>query len=595
MSVLSRTTVGGCTYDALCKGAINYACDRSCLVDLAFIAQRQCPIQMLAQKLEENLQGLEIERDGRVTQFYIGKAYVMQKKKRGGGFQRFDAMDPNTWRQNGISSRWRRHKLKGRHGLIVLTVVTRYTTPDDLSQQVYATTLQQKLIEYYKKDPRFEDENYRGDGRRQTRQMFYGYALYVAFIIDENHDMAGSDDGCAGVPFNIIDYESPTRYCISNSAQSVSSRYVNSEENGKKIDAQKCSDPQKRVRFQDGLCSEGHSNELLHRTYASPHGCTSTNFNHRFMVFQMSCPSQSNTPSSTINLYSTPDASRENTKVKRISLAANPKTLKSLHNNSTLPPPHKIPHVSSSVEELVPFNIAPSLPPLPPLLPTLPPPTSSLPSCPRPLPTPPPPTSSLPSRPLPTLPPPTSSLPSCPRPLPTPPPPTSSLPSRPLPTLPPPTSSLPSCPRPLPTLPPSTSSLLPPRPRPCPPFFPPPPPPPPPPHRLPPPTSPFLPSRPRSHPPLSPPRPCLPLTSSLPPSLSPSLPPPPILLPSRPLPPHHHRPPPPTPPPTPPTPSPPAMFTDATSFSAATAVRVSQFVQPANRPRHISVIVSLGK
>ena len=565
MSAISRTTVGGCTYDALCKGAINYACDRSCLVDLAFNAQRQCPIQMLAEKLEENLQGLEIERDGKVTKFYIGKAYVMQKKKRGGGFQRFDAMDPNTWRQNGISSRWRRHKQKGRHGLIVLTVVTRFATPDDLSQQVYATTLQQKLIEYYKKDPRFEDENYRGDGRRQIRQMFYGYALYVAFIIDENHDMTGSDDGCAGVPFNIINYESPTRYCISNSAaQNVSSRYVNSEENGKKIDAQKCSNPQKRVRFQDGLCSEGHNNELLHRTYASPHGCTSTNFNHRFMVFQMSCPSQSNTPSNTINLYSTPDASRENTKVKRISLAANPKTLKSLQNNSTLPPPHKIPHVSSSVEELVPFNIAPSLPPPPPLLPPRPCPPLS-PPCPHPLP--PPPTSSL--------------LPSRPRPLPTPLPPTSSLPPH---------------PRPLPTLPPSTSSL-PPRPRPCPLFFPPPPP-----HRRPPPTPPpFLPSRPHSHPLLSPPRPprpCPPLTSSLPP-LPPSLPPPPTLLPSRPCPlpllPHHHRPPPPTPPPTPPTPSPPAMFTDATSFSAATAVRMSQFVPPANRPRHISVIVSLGK
>ena len=190
-SVASRTTLGGCTFEDLCNQAElkNYVCDASCLVDLHKTNADEV-VQLLAEKLEDNIRELEIAREGQVTKIYIGKTFIRQRRKRGGGhgFQQFDPMQPTTWKKNGISSRWGSHKALGKHGLIVLTAVTRELAPVGLNQQDYVLMLEQKLIHHYKlkNDVRLENET-SSEGAR-TKNLTRGYALYVAFIIEINDD-----------------------------------------------------------------------------------------------------------------------------------------------------------------------------------------------------------------------------------------------------------------------------------------------------------------------------------------------------------------------------------------------------------------------
>ena len=182
-SVASRTTVGGCTFDELCNGVENYVCDSSCLVRLEQTFDVDTAVKSLCKKLEDNIQELEMN-DRVVKSFYIGKTYIKKRRKRGGGFQRFDPMDPTTWRKKGISSRWGKHKSQGRHGLIVLTAVTRNTIPTN-NQQEYALMLEQRVLHHYRiinEDPRLQNDTF-SEGKRG--EMSYGYALYAAFVTEQ--------------------------------------------------------------------------------------------------------------------------------------------------------------------------------------------------------------------------------------------------------------------------------------------------------------------------------------------------------------------------------------------------------------------------
>lgn len=140
-------------------------------------------VSRITTELDSIIQDVEEERSGEVTNLYIGKAPITIKKKfkKGSCLQR---MDPTTWGKSGIGSHWRRHRLKGRDGMIVLTAITRETTPDDIDQQEYALMLQQKLIKNFKAGPNSQQR-----GRRQTRNPD-GYVLYAAFCINKNHDFA---------------------------------------------------------------------------------------------------------------------------------------------------------------------------------------------------------------------------------------------------------------------------------------------------------------------------------------------------------------------------------------------------------------------
>ena len=199
-SVISCTTVGGCNFDALCRGAENYACDTSCLVNLSTMANSSETsetdvavdeiVKRLKEKLEDNIRELERQRDGKVTKIYIGKTFIKKRKKRGGGFQQFDPMQPSTWKKNGISSHWGSHKRKkGKHGLIVLTAVTRKVVPKGVAnQQRYALILEQKLIHRYEFDEDVRLENKSSGEGAQTKIICYGYALYVAFTFEKDAD-----------------------------------------------------------------------------------------------------------------------------------------------------------------------------------------------------------------------------------------------------------------------------------------------------------------------------------------------------------------------------------------------------------------------
>ena len=182
-SVASRTTLGGCTFDELCNGVENYVCDSSCLVRLERTFDVDTAVKCLCKKLEDNIQELEMN-DRVVKSFYIGKTYIKKRRKRGGGFQRFDPMDPTTWRKKGISSRWGKHKSQGRHGLIVLTAVTRNTIPTN-NQQEYALMLEQRVLHHYRiinEDPRLQNDTFSEGKRGETS---HGYALYVALVTEQ--------------------------------------------------------------------------------------------------------------------------------------------------------------------------------------------------------------------------------------------------------------------------------------------------------------------------------------------------------------------------------------------------------------------------
>ena len=75
----------------------------------------------LVKWVDNTIRDIEMQSEEKVVKFYIGKMYVRKNKKS----KVFDTMNPNTWRKEGIRSRWCHHKHQdcGRNGMVVLTVV----------------------------------------------------------------------------------------------------------------------------------------------------------------------------------------------------------------------------------------------------------------------------------------------------------------------------------------------------------------------------------------------------------------------------------------------------------------------------------------
>ena len=196
---------GGCTLAQFCQPQEpqdNYVCDRDCLVNLRqFEGGVNARVGALKDKVAYILG--QTQQRGQVKGFYIGKTYVDKKESAAN----LDAMDPETWIKEGISSRWH-NKYKPRpinpngpncNGLIVLTVVTKdmlprnpeNEDPDDnqshTDQQDYAIMLEQKLLHNYKienYDPKIKNDSF-GEGYRGD--MHDGFAVYVAVKLEENN------------------------------------------------------------------------------------------------------------------------------------------------------------------------------------------------------------------------------------------------------------------------------------------------------------------------------------------------------------------------------------------------------------------------
>ena len=201
------------TFDRFCQGHDNYVCDQHCLVDLREIRSISDRVEALKIKVADVLDQVQ-QRRGQVEGFYIGKTYVDKKDR----VPNFEAMNPRTWKKEGISSRWQ-NKYKPRpqnpyerenpncNGLIVLTVVTEEMLPpnpenedvDDnrshTNQQDYALMLEQRLLHNYKIEaynPKIRNDSF-GEGYRG--RMRPGFAVYVAVKLEENVGRLGQQFG----------------------------------------------------------------------------------------------------------------------------------------------------------------------------------------------------------------------------------------------------------------------------------------------------------------------------------------------------------------------------------------------------------------
>ena len=122
MSVYSRTTTGGANFDLLCTGDVrNYSFNPANIAGEKKVKHIK---QKLVKKLKDTVTALQIGSSKKIAKIYIGKTFIRQRKNTRGGYITFDPLDHNTWRNNGISSRWCEHRKKkyGKDGLVVYWV-----------------------------------------------------------------------------------------------------------------------------------------------------------------------------------------------------------------------------------------------------------------------------------------------------------------------------------------------------------------------------------------------------------------------------------------------------------------------------------------
>ena len=202
----ARSTVGGCSFDYLCANERpNYACDN--LISLSKESQADGCAPSLVQatnKLVDHvkscIQSIEIGRNRKVEQFYIGKTLTHRKKK-----VKFNHMRSNTWKlSDGISKRFKKHRGEGygRDGLVVLTTVTRTAIPstvhqnkDKVKQELYAFALENRLIQHFlikKDDSRIANKSLHSGGSDGNKSI--GYPIYMAFKLEDRDSESGSID-----------------------------------------------------------------------------------------------------------------------------------------------------------------------------------------------------------------------------------------------------------------------------------------------------------------------------------------------------------------------------------------------------------------
>ena len=190
MSVVSKTTQGGADFELLCTGTIrNYSFNPA---DIAGQREAEDIKQKLIAQLEDTVRELELQSDRTIANIYIGKTFIMRRKKPGGGYLKFDPVNSYTWRKKGICSRWNAHKHEdyGRDGLVVLGAITRETMPERcrgrVHQEDFALAMEQQLLYHCllsHPDPRVVNETF--SSGPVTKDKCYAYAVYMAFGYDD--------------------------------------------------------------------------------------------------------------------------------------------------------------------------------------------------------------------------------------------------------------------------------------------------------------------------------------------------------------------------------------------------------------------------
>ena len=201
MSVASKTTLGGGTFEDIVKGKKTYVAQQQCLVDLKGKTNIEDIKSTLIRHCDNTLDRLEKESLSKIEKFYVGKTFIQRRRKpRGKGFITFNHMDPNTWKKNGISSRWGTHKKEdyGRDGLIVLAAITRDSVPQTnpaktLDQEQFTLALEQTLLHHYRfkeGETRLENNSFNSGGmdKKQSKACCVYVAFKLSDIMEERGD-----------------------------------------------------------------------------------------------------------------------------------------------------------------------------------------------------------------------------------------------------------------------------------------------------------------------------------------------------------------------------------------------------------------------
>lgn len=187
----TSSSTAGVRFDVLWNGVErNYSFNVINLKSRTFEGRKK----LLIKRLDETIKELELHSDKIVEKFIIGKTYAQAKTG-----QRFDPINVNTWRADGISSRWRR-KYKNEleyDGLVVLGAVNKDMLKDkpfrdkrgvgrkcseNWNQESYALALESALISHYAFetfDPRLANGSFHTGSEQGSTSA--GYVIYVAF------------------------------------------------------------------------------------------------------------------------------------------------------------------------------------------------------------------------------------------------------------------------------------------------------------------------------------------------------------------------------------------------------------------------------
>ena len=226
------STVGGGTFEEVVRGKKTYVAQKECLIDLRNETDIDVVKQKLVKHCNETLTRLEQESLCTIKKFYIGKTFITRRKNRQGrGYVMFDPMNPNTWKKNGISSRWGTHRTEeyGKDGMIVLTAITKEALlhrhqgnkESLLHQEQYTLALEQILQHHYKlkkNDTRFANNTFTSGGTDGSKSI--AYAVYIAFSLSD-HDEDTTMEGVSN-PQQLASNEDSIISSVNNPSQTSS-------------------------------------------------------------------------------------------------------------------------------------------------------------------------------------------------------------------------------------------------------------------------------------------------------------------------------------------------------------------------------------
>lgn len=146
-------------------------------------------IESATRKVQEKammcIEDLEEKRKRKIHRFYIGKSSLLKRAS-----CQFNPNNADSWKLDTISSRYTHHCKEGRNCLIVLAVITKKSIPFDcymswyiVQKEEYALTLEKRVIQYNRKDPRLSNPHTYYPGGKSKKKTA-AYVIYMAFAME---------------------------------------------------------------------------------------------------------------------------------------------------------------------------------------------------------------------------------------------------------------------------------------------------------------------------------------------------------------------------------------------------------------------------